>query len=147
MKASDVFPGKYLKAVDLGTSTPVVVIAKVVMEKITDDETKPVVYFVGKEKGVVLNKTNFNTIEEITGEPDTDHWKGSRIMLITAKVEFQGKRVLGIRIEPPPSAARPAGTLKRVGKPAPPPEPEPEPDVDEADEPIADDAADDDIPF
>lgn len=104
MKQHDVFPGKYLKAADLNGSTPTVTIAKVVMEEVGDG-MKPICYFVGKEKGLVLNKTNFSAIEDLAGEEDTDNWPGAKIMLITAKVEFQGKRVPAIRIEAPAGAA------------------------------------------
>ena len=61
MKANDVFPGKYLKASDLNGHEPVVTIDRVEMEDVGDGR-KPVVYFKGKEKGLVMNKTNFSTI-------------------------------------------------------------------------------------
>lgn len=100
MKRSDLFPSKYLSAADLDGREPVVTIEKVVMETL-GDERKPVAYFKGKEKGLVLNKTNFSTIEDISGEEDTDNWAGTSVKLITVKVEFQGKRVPAIRIEEP----------------------------------------------
>jgi len=100
MKANDVFPSKYLKAADLGSSEPVVTIREVTMESLGED-TKPVVYFEGKEKGVVLNKTNWNAIADITGEEDCDDWAGHKIRLFVAKVEYQGKRVPSIRIDEP----------------------------------------------
>lgn len=124
MKSNEIFPGKYLRAADLGNNEPVVTIRGVEMEKIGNDR-KPIVYFEGKERGVVLNKTNFTSIVTITGEEDSDNWKGYRIKLIVAKVEFQGARVPAIRIEAPP---------KNGSRPAPPPPP-------------VDPPSDDDIPF
>jgi hypothetical protein len=98
MKGSDVFPGKYLRAADLNGHEPIVTIDRVEMEKF-DDGPKPIVYFVGKERGVVLNKTNWAAIADINGSDDSDDWKGTKIKLITAKVEYQGKRVPAIRNE------------------------------------------------
>lgn len=114
MKASDVFPSNYLRAADLNGAEPTVTIDRVVVETF-GDESKPVVFFQGKEKGVVLNKTNFNAIVDITKEEDTDNWRGHRIKLVTAKVEFQGKRVPAIRIDEP---ARQGATQRQ---PPPPP--------------------------
>ncbi len=98
MKSTDIFPSKYLRAADLNGHEPIVTIDRVVMETLGDDR-KPCVYFKGKDKGVVLNKTNFNAIEDISGEDDTDNWVGVKVKLVTVKVEFQGKRVPAIRIE------------------------------------------------
>jgi hypothetical protein len=107
MKSTDIFPGKYLRAADLGTAEPVVTIRTVTMETLGDD-TKPVLYFEGKEKGVVLNKTNWNSCVEITGEDDSDDWAGHKVKLFVAKVDFQGKRVPAIRInDPRPRPAEP----------------------------------------
>jgi hypothetical protein len=108
MKASDIFPGKYLKAADLGTAEPIVTIERVAMEEL-GDETKAVVYFKDKTKGVVLNKTNWNSIVEISGEDDCDDWAGTRIKLYVAKVEYQGKRMPAIRIDAPEVSKRATG--------------------------------------
>lgn len=121
MKSTDIFPSKYLRAADLNGHEPIVTIDRVVMETLGDDR-KPVVYFKGKDKGVVLNKTNFNAIEDISGEEDTDNWTGVKVKLITAKVEFQGKRVAAIRVEEQSESA-PRRT--------PPPEPVDAPNDDE----------------
>lgn len=103
MKSTDIFPSKYLRAADLNGQEPIVTIDRVDMETL-GDERKPVVYFRNKDKGLVLNKTNFNAIEEISGKDDTDLWSGTKVKLFTAKVEFQGKRVPAIRIDAPSAA-------------------------------------------
>jgi len=118
MKSADVFPSKYLRAADLNGREPVVTISHVTMETVGDDN-KPVLYFEGKEQGIVLNKTNWAALEDITGKDDTDDWKGHRVKLVMRKVEYQGKRVPAIRIEEAPSA--PPARRHRD------PEPEPEP--------------------
>ena len=98
MKANDVFPSNFLKAADIQGHEPIVTIDRVEMQEVGDGN-KPVVYFKGKERGIVLNKTNFAAIEDITGEPDTDQWAGHKVKLYVAKVEYQGKRVPAIRID------------------------------------------------
>lgn len=100
MKANDVFPGKYLRADDLGGKEPIVTIKSVHNETL-GDELKPILMFEGKEKGLVLNKTNWSAIADITGQDDSDDWAGARVKLVTRKVDFQGKRVPAIRIEEP----------------------------------------------
>jgi hypothetical protein len=132
VKANDVFPGSYLKAEDLGTNRPVVTIERVESEKIGDDQRR-VVYFSGKEKGLMANKTNWNTIADITGEDDDDNWAGHRIRLFVTKTEYQGKRVPCIRVEEAPVSAAPAKAKSK---------PEPEPDFEVGT--LADDS---EIPF
>lgn len=98
MDINKAFPSTYLKAADLDGKTPTVVIKTVKMETVGEDQ-KLVVYFEKAEKGLVLNKTNANTLADIIGSFNTDDWTGHRVRLITAKVEFQGRRVPAIRIE------------------------------------------------
>lgn len=97
MNVNDLFPGSYLKADELGSARPTVTIERVVTEDIGGDQ-KPVVFFKGKTKGLVLNKTNALHIAEIAGSTDTDDWGGTVITLYATKTEFQGKRVPCIRI-------------------------------------------------
>ena len=98
MKSTDVFPSNALRAADLGTASPVVTIENVTLETF-DDGQKPAVHFKGKDKPLILNKTNWNTIVEITGEEDSDNWTGKKIRLYVTKVEYQGKRVPAIRVD------------------------------------------------
>ena len=100
MKISQAFPSKYLKAADISGKTPHVFIASIRMEDIGDDDQKPVLYFEGKDKGIVLNKTNATNITVAYGD-DTDNWIGKEIILFTAWVDFQGKSVEAIRVRPP----------------------------------------------
>jgi hypothetical protein len=103
------FPKKYLKVEDLNGRKVPTVIDRLVMEEVGDDD-KPVLYFEGDlVKPLVLNLTNWSTIEEIAGETDTDKWSGAKIVLYTDKTTFQGKRVPCIRIQAPPKAAREPG--------------------------------------
>jgi hypothetical protein len=133
---NDAFPSKYLKASDLKGAEPVVTIAKVEMEAVgRDREMKAVVYFQGKEKGVVLNKTNSNKIAQIAGSFDTDDWAGVSVKLYATETEFGGETVECIRIKP---ATVPSRGSKPVPAPKPAPPPQPEPTFE---------AGADDVPF
>ncbi len=125
MKVSDAFPSNYLKASDLGGKVVPVTISEVKTETVgREKELKLVVYFDGKDKGVVLNKTNARKIVEIAGSDDTDDWTGTRVALYATEVEFQGDTVEAIRIKAP---AQPKAVVRK---------PEPVADLDA-----------DDIPF
>lgn len=96
---NDAFPSKYLKATDLKGRKIQADIDRITTEKVGDD-SKPVVYFAGKEKGLVLNKTNAMTIAAGYG-PEFDGWLGKSIFLYSAKVNFNNQMVDSIRIELP----------------------------------------------
>lgn len=96
---NDAFPSNYLKASDLQGRQVTVKMDRAEYEKIGDDR-KLILYFEGKEKGMVLNKTNANNIGFIYG-PDTENWAGEEITLFEAMVDFQGKTVPAIRVRAP----------------------------------------------
>ena len=106
MNVNDAFPSNYLKATDLQNREIPVVISKVVMEKIGDDP-RMIAYFQGKQKGVVVNKTNATNISAAYG-PETDHWVGKPVVLFSVWTDFQGKSVQAIRMRPGNGAPGPA---------------------------------------
>ena len=140
MKIGAAFPGQFIKAADLQGKRVGVVIDHVEMEDI-GGETKPVVHFRGKERGLVLNKTNANAIWGINGSEDTDDWSGTSVILFPSKTDFQGKRVDCIRIDPPDSQPQ------RPSRPAPPQRRVPEPDPEPIDEGHSAQYDDDSVPF
>jgi hypothetical protein len=100
MIKNEVFPSRWLKAADLPEEGENVTISKVTIEAVGEErEQKPVASFDELEKELVVNVTNWNSIVDITGEEDSDHWVGSRIKLIKAKVPFGTKQVEAVRIE------------------------------------------------
>lgn len=114
---NDAFPSKYLKGSDLKGAEPVVTIDRVDFEPVgREREMKAVIYFAGKEKGLVLNKTNATKITQIAGSPQTEDWSGIRLKLYVAEQEFGGETYEVVRVKNAPAqgAARPAA-------PAPPP--------------------------
>ena len=116
------FPSKWLRASDL--EKPRLVTIKNITEEEVGDETRPVAYFNGEEKGLGLNRTNCQSIEEIAGSDDLDKWAGAVVVLFKTQTDYQGKRVDCVRIRPPKAGA----TL-----------PDPEPEEYSAD--------DEDVPF
>jgi hypothetical protein len=123
--------GSYLSKDDLQGQTPKVVVEHVGMEDVPgkDGTTKKelVVHFVGKEKALILNRTNCESLEQICGTDDWDAWPGHAVRLwVDPTVRYGGKTVGGLRIR-----------AVNNSKPAPPPPPV----VDETSD------ADDSIPF
>ena len=105
------------------------------MESVKNQDTgiedpKPVLYVTNPSnptldtaRGIILNAGNWDACEEITGQNDSDNWKGSEIVVyVDPNVTFGNRKVGGIRIRqarreavqmppssqeepPPPSAA------------------------------------------
>lgn len=135
---NDAFPSNYLKASDLQGKEVIVTIDRVDFEAVgREREMKAVIYFTGKDKGVVLNKTNAKKIIEISGSAITEEWQGTQIKLYPTETEFGGETVDCIRIKP---VGRPA--MGRMQREAPAPRPVSVPD-DIHNAPLTDD----DIPF
>ena len=99
MKISDAFPSKYLKADDLGNQRITLTIMAVTMEDIGDKEFKLVMRFMGKEKGMVLNKTNATLCGTVWGD-ETNDWQGKQLELYAQPVMFQGRQVMGLAVAP-----------------------------------------------
>lgn len=100
MNINSAFPSTYLKAADLQGRRVSVTIDRVAIEEI-GGENKPVVKFQGKDRGIVLNKTNAAMIAEIAGSEETDEWKGVKVVIYPTKTDYQGKRVDCIRVDYP----------------------------------------------
>ena len=103
MNMNDVYPSKYIKASDLQGKEVTVTIDRVEMEVLgegANQQNKPVIYFQGKERGMVCNKTNANSISAAYGFESND-WRGKQIVLFAAWIEFQGKSDWAIRVRPP----------------------------------------------
>lgn len=107
MKVTDYLGGNYLSAPHLRGHRLEVTIREVEATTIGGVD-KLVVYFHGKQKGLVLNKSNLKTLVGIFGEETAD-WLGKSIELFTVKTEYQGDSVEGIRVgevkkQPPPDS-------------------------------------------
>lgn len=97
---NDMFPSKYIKASDLQGQNVTVIIDRITKEEVgKDKDICPVVYFQGKQKGFVLNKTNANGIAKSYGQ-NPANWVGKQITIAPAWTDFNGESVECIRVRP-----------------------------------------------
>lgn len=116
MKVSDAFPSKWIAAADLNNQNVRVTISRVEIEKIGDD-TKPVLYFQGKQKGLVANKTNSKAIAAVYGD-EMDDWIGCELILFPIMTDYQGKPVEAVRVRAPQPKDNPRQQQQRQPVPA-----------------------------
>ena len=76
MRISNAFPSEYLRPADLQERQVTVKMSRLEIREV-GDEKKPVLFFEGKDKGLVLNKTNAKTISTVYGD-ETDGLGGRR---------------------------------------------------------------------
>lgn len=93
----------FLKADDIGQNFWTATISSVDMKNFDDGSRKLFILFHELDKGLVLNKTNADMIGDLYGK-DTDGWHGKQVMLFTAPVDYQGKKVNAIRVRGPAAA-------------------------------------------
>lgn len=104
MKISSAFPSKYLKAADLPAGRELTVtIDSMQLEQLDDNQERPVCYFRGKTKGLVLNSTNANTISVVYGD-ETDAWTGRTLVIFHTTTMYKGQRVACLRVRIPAEA-------------------------------------------
>jgi hypothetical protein len=112
MRISSAFPSKYLKATDLNGREAHVKIDTVKVESMeTSGDEKPVLYFIGKDRGLVLNKTNAEALSTALGD-ETEAWHGKSVVLFESTTSYGGRTVPCLRVrvprqQPPQPAAVP----------------------------------------
>jgi hypothetical protein len=109
--------GSYLKAEDLQGRIVNITIDRVCLEPIKDqesgkEESKLVVHFAGKDKGLILNRTNADALNELFGTDDYDQWRGMVQLFVDPNVKFGNRTVAGLRIR---------GVGQHAATPPPPP--------------------------
>jgi hypothetical protein len=104
MDRNTLFPSKFLKAADLNGRPTVVVIERVSVETLKnmsgESTQKLVLYFRDRQKGFVVNKTNYDTIADFLGD-GAGNWIGKQIELYPDRVAVGGKTVPCIRVRQP----------------------------------------------
>lgn len=101
----DAFPSRFLRPEDLKGAEPVVTIDRVAFEVVgRKRERKAILHFVGKEKGLVLNRTNADALTKILGSALTEEWQARRIRLYATTTKFGNDTVDCIRIKPAEAA-------------------------------------------
>jgi len=99
------FPTRFLSGDEVGTKTSDLIIKEVRKEKARNPKTMKeenvlVVYFDGKDRGVLLGKERAMELKSITGSDDTDKWKGKtvRIHTKTKRIKGETKNILHFRV-------------------------------------------------
>ena len=108
------FPSRFLKGSVLDGPTKLT-IAKVIPEEIGrpgEEEERLVVHWAEDAKPLVLNKTNFKSILDITGEPSVNDWAGTVVELFTIRGEWFGEVQDAIRIRAPTAGKQPKAAPK-----------------------------------
>jgi len=129
MKTSQMIQSKFLKKDDF-PQPEVLSIKHCALEEVGRGESRWVLYFREKTKGIVLNVTKIKQLEAAYGD-DTDNWTGRKVKVLHDPTVMMGAEVVGGIKFVLPSAAQIAA------QPAPPPPP-PQ---------AATEGFDDDIPF
>ena len=108
MNIDDIYSSEstFLKAQELpqGKEVPVQIAGFEIID--LDNKKKVCLKFQGKEKGLVLNKTNAVTISSAYGG-DCNLWQGKTIFLFSTKVDYAGQMVDAIRVRAQLEAAGP----------------------------------------
>ena len=97
-RVSEEYGGSFLKAADLQGKTVPCQIAKVARAEFQSGDIKWVVSFLGKDKRLVLNKTNAELIAQQHGD-DMDGWTGKTIKIYPTKTNMSGNMVDCIRVK------------------------------------------------
>ena len=130
----DVFPSKYLRHADLKGKPVTVTIESATLETLRNhdgkEQPKTILHFVGKTKALPLNRTNWDSVANITGEGDTDNWAGHKIELFPSTTPMRGQMTDCIRARHPAQRELPKSTKSLPPKrPAKPPEEDPDDEV------------------
>jgi hypothetical protein len=91
---------RYLKAEALAGKTTRAIIAAVEDVEFDERGLKPVLWFEGKKRGLVVNSGNFDVLAAGIGN-NTKDWPGHVIELRGEKVRFKGQLVDSIKVSVP----------------------------------------------
>jgi hypothetical protein len=106
MNINTAFPSKYVKAAEIPEEGLVATIDRVEMQDVDGKGSmKPVLYFRGGTKGLVLNITNSKKIVQLVGSDNTDNWAGVKVTLYQSETEYAGDTVACIRVRAAKDAA------------------------------------------
>lgn len=111
--------GSYLKAEDLQGKVVNIQIENVTVELVKDGdggdqkEKKLVAHFVGRDKSMILNRTNADALNAIFGTDDYDFWRGPVQLFVDPNVRMGNRVVGGLRV-------RAVGNQQPLAPPPPP---------------------------
>ena len=94
---SSYLTSKYLKSSDI--PHPVRVTIEYLQEETINEDTKLVLYFVGKKLGLALGATNIIELRNAFGD-DPQNCVGKQIELYTTPTTYKGQPTRGLRVRP-----------------------------------------------
>ena len=103
-KRHEVFPTRFLSATDLNGKPIVLTITDAPQETLKNkngEEVKTVLYFKGTKKTLPLNRTNWDSVVDITGEDDSINWPGHKVEAYPTTTQFGADVVDCIRLRAP----------------------------------------------
>ena len=103
MNRTAAFPSEFLKSDEVSSKGEIFEMDEVELREFQDPQTKeksnkPVLSFSNSDKGLILNKTNWDRIVKKHG-PESNKWKGKKITLYLEAVEAFGKVTDAIRVK------------------------------------------------
>jgi len=107
---NDMFPNKYLTALDIGDGKPVVTCANIIMEmgenyRTKEPEEQWFLQMKGTEKVCKLNATSSREIAKTYGT-NTDNWIGQKLQLFTVDMSIGGEIKVVLVMRGAPQAAQ-----------------------------------------
>lgn len=97
---NEFFDSKWLSAGDLGNREHKLTIERTDIAEFKEGaERKPAIYFVGRKKGMALNKTNAKKLASQWGN-EMNAWIGKEVIVYPDTTEFNGNTVECIRLRP-----------------------------------------------
>lgn len=103
---ADFFPSKFLRAVDVPQAGVVVTIDRLAAEEVGRERRKAAVLYVRNLRPLILNRGNAENLVASLGTSDYQAFPGRRIVLRRVVVEFDGKQMDSVRIDPAPAPGR-----------------------------------------
>jgi hypothetical protein len=107
---TELYPSRWLGAADC--ETPIVAtVDHCTIETVGQGvraERKPVLYFTSATKPLIVNKTNYDAIASITGNEDTNDWRGAVLELYAVDVNGPNGPTRGVRVRKARKAAKAA---------------------------------------
>ena len=123
MKTSEMIQSKFLKKDDF-PQPAVLTVRGVSIEEVGRGDTRWVLHFNERTKGIVLNVTKIKQLEAAFGD-ESDHWVGKKVKVEHDPTVMMGQQIVGgIKFTMPKAGARPV-------LPTPPPPPAADTDFDD----------------
>lgn len=100
MKKSDALPTEHISGNEIGNHRLTLTVSHIAMKKLGDGTEKPVMYFVGKDRGMVINSGNWDAMANVYGD-ESSNWHSKPIELFAVPTQTPaGVPTLGCRISP-----------------------------------------------